>query len=113
MASRSKISRRRWSEAFKKRVVKEVSQPGKTLADVAHQYDLDPRRISTWKAKFDTGMSLVPLDVTGLDEPSVDQEQQPSTMIEINLPCGTMLRCGSETNRDLIAEIITTLKSKR
>ena len=113
MASRSKIARRRWSETFKKRVVKEASQPGTTLADVAHRYDLDPRRISIWKAKFDTGTSLVPVDVTGLNDPSVDQEQRPGTMIEINLPCGTTLRCGPETNRDLVAEILATLRSTR
>ena len=98
MASRSKISRRRWSEAFKKRIVKEAIQPGTTLADVAHRYDLDPRRISTWKSKFDAGTSLVAVDVTAVDSSSVDQEQQPGTMIEINLPCGTTLRCGPDTN---------------
>ena len=69
MASRSKISRRRWSEAFKKRVVKEASQPGTTLADVAHRYDLDPRRISTWKAKFDTGCPVIAIGARGRKGP--------------------------------------------
>jgi len=51
--------------------------------------------------------------VTGLNDPSVDQEQRPGTMVEINLPCGTTLRCGPETNRDLVAEILATLRSTR
>ena len=52
MASRPRTSRRRWSDTFKKRVVAEVSQPGVTVAQIAHRYDLDANRISNWKTKF-------------------------------------------------------------
>ena len=33
--------------------------------------------------------------------------------IEIDLPCGTRLRCGSETCSELVTDIISALKSKR
>jgi hypothetical protein len=48
---------------------------------------------SPWRAKLDAGSSLVPVDVIGVDGPTVEQEQHHGTTIEINLPCGTTLRC--------------------
>lgn len=64
MASRPRISRQRWSEAFKKRVVAEASQPGVTVAQIARRYDLEGRRISNWIEKFCSGAALVPVEVT-------------------------------------------------
>jgi hypothetical protein len=49
---------------FKKRVVAEASQPGVTVAQIAHRYDLDALRISNWKNKFGSGAALVPVEVT-------------------------------------------------
>ena len=42
----------------------------------------------------------VHVDLTDLGDPSVDKQHRPGTMIEINLPCGTTLRCGSESNKN-------------
>jgi transposase-like protein len=52
MTSRPRTSRRRWSETFKKRVVSEASEPGVTVEQIAHRYDLDARRISNWNSKL-------------------------------------------------------------
>ena len=68
MASRPRISRRRWSDTFKKRVVTEASQPGVTVAQIAHGYDLDAKRISNWKTKFGSSVTLMPLEVTTTDD---------------------------------------------
>ena len=64
MASELRTSRRLWSEAFKKRVVAEASQPGATVAQIAQRYDLDGRRVSNWMKKFSHGLALVPVEVT-------------------------------------------------
>ena len=107
MASNSRSSRQRWSDAFKKRVVVEASQPGASATEIAHRYHLDPRRISVWKAKFSPPAALVPVEVT-----AGDRGGSPSC-VEVDLPCGTKLRCGPDTNTELVAGIIVALRSKR
>jgi transposase len=108
MAPRSKTPRRRWSETFKKRVATEACEPGVTVAQVARRYDLDARRVSNWMKKLGAGDALAPVEVTsdgnGLLTP---------LCIEIDLPCGTRLRCGSETDIELVRSVIAAFRSKR
>jgi transposase-like protein len=68
MASKSRTSRRRWSDTFKQHVVSEASQPGVAVTKIAHRYDLDARRISNWTTKFGSGAALVPVEVTTDDD---------------------------------------------
>jgi transposase-like protein len=107
MASKSRTSRRRWSDTFKQHVVSEASQPGVTVAHIAHRYDLDARRISNWKNKFSSG-ALVPVEVM-----SDDDNERSSSCIEIDLPCGTSVRCHADANTGLVADIIAAVRSKR
>ncbi len=108
MAPRSKTPRRRWSETFKKRVATEACEPGVTVAQIARRYDLDARRVSNWMRKFNSGTALIPVEVTfegnGLPVPPC---------VEIDLPCGTRVRCGAETDMELVTGIIAALRSKR
>ena len=113
MASRPNISRQRWSEAFKKRVVAEVNQPGVTAAQIARRYDLDGRRVSNWMKKFGPGVALVPVEVTPDEDNAPISAPQPSTGIEIDLPCGSKVRFGADVGAELAAEIITALRSRR
>ncbi len=113
MVSKSKTSRRRWSDTFKKRVVAEASQPGLTVAQIARRYDLDAKRISNWKTKFGFREILVPVEVTPDDDNvSMSAERSPSC-IEIDLPCGTRVRCHADANTELVADIIAAVRSKR
>ena len=108
MASRPRTSRQRWSDAFKKRVVAEASEPSVTVTQIARRYDLDARRVSNWINKFGSGVPLVPVEVTS------DHSGSPiSTVIEIDLPCGTRVRCGPETGAELVTSVIVALRSKR
>ena len=108
MISRPRTSRQRWIDTFKKRVVSEASQPGVTVAQVAHRYDWDAKRISNWKTKFGSGVALVPVKITP------DHSDSPtSPAIEIDLPCGTRVRCRADANTELVADIIAALRSKR
>ena len=113
MASRPRTSRQRWSEAFKKRVVAEANQPGVTVAQIARRYDLDGRRISNWIKKFSTSAALVPVEVSPDEANSPMSAPQPSTGVEIDLPCGSKLRFGADAGAELVAEIITALRSRR
>ena len=108
MASRPRTSRQRWSDAFKKRIVAEASQSGETVAQIARRYDLDGRRVSNWMKKFGSGVALVPVEVTS------DHSDSPtSPAIEIDLPCGTRVRCHADANTELVADIIAAVRSKR
>lgn len=127
MASRSRTPRRRWSVAFKKRVAVEAGQPGACAAQIARRYDLDTNLLSNWKKKYGTGAGLVPVEIVADDDgglprlrpqrpdersaPSVGQ--QASAVVEIDLPCGARVRCGSDVSLVLLAQIITALRSKR
>ena len=93
MESRPRTSRPRWSDTFKKRVVSEASQPGVTVAQVAHRYDLDAKRISNWKTKFGSGSALVPVEVTTDDDHFPMSADRSTSCIEIDLPCGTRSIC--------------------
>ena len=107
MAERSKTPRSGWSDAYKKRVVAEASQPGVTVAQIARRYDLDARRVSNWMKKFGSGPALIPVEVTS------DSDGLSPPCIEIDLPCGTRLRCGSGTCSELVTDIIAVFRSKR
>ena len=123
MASRSRAPRRRWSIEFKKRVVAEASQPGVSGAEIARRYDLNANLLFNWKNKFGSGVELVPVEVAPDNLPTlVSQEldvgvaaastETSSASIEIDLPCGVRVRCGSDVAPMRLAEIIAALRSK-
>ena len=108
MAGRSRTSRRRWSETFKKRVVAEASEPGATVAQIARRYDLDAPRVSNWMKKLGAGSALIPVEITSESNGLLTPQ-----CIDIDLPCGTRVRCGSEASPELVTSIIAALRSKR
>jgi transposase-like protein len=113
MASGSRTLRQRWSDTFKKRVVAEASQPGVTVAQIAHRYDLYARRISNWKTKFGSGAVLMPVEVTPDDDRFPMSADRWPSCIEIDLPCGTRVRCHADANTELVADFIAAVRSKR
>jgi Transposase len=68
MASNFKTPRRRWSDAFKKRVAAEAFQPGTSTAQIAGRYDLTANLVLNWKKKCGPGAALVPVEVTMDDD---------------------------------------------
>ncbi len=113
MAARPRTSRQRWSDAFKKRIVAEASQPGETVAQVARRYDLDARRVSNWMKKFSSEAALVPVEVKPDDGISPKLTPQPSTCFEVAFPCGSKVRFGADVGTELVAEVIAALRSRR
>ena len=91
----------------------EASQPGETVALIARRYDLDGRRVSNWMKKFGSAAALVPVEVTPDDGNSPILAPQPSTFVEVDLPCGSKVRFGADVNAELVVEIIAAVRSKR
>lgn len=53
------MTRRKFTSAFKTKVVLEALKERKSLADLAQQYELQPTQISSWKREFLEGASGV------------------------------------------------------
>ena len=120
MASRPRAPRRRWSVAFKKRVVAEASRPGASAAEVARHYDLNASLLINWKKKYGAEVALVPVEIVsdsdqGLPQSSSHRSKDHGTpsvgrnashVLEIDLPCG------SDVNSVLLIEALTALRAK-
>ena len=119
-----KRSRRSWPVAFKKRVVAEASQPGVSAAWIARQYDLNANLLFNWKKKYGVAANLIPVEIgpdTSLTtssqqvDPDTALEPGPQALfnLEIELPCGTRLRCASDVEPAVIGRALTALRGKQ
>jgi len=55
----TKQSRRKFSAEFKAKVALEAIKNEKTLAELGHQFEINPVTISKWKAEFLEKMSII------------------------------------------------------
>ena len=55
----TKQTRRKFSAAFKAKVALEAIKNQKTLAQLSHQYEVNPITISKWKAEFLEKMEVI------------------------------------------------------
>ncbi len=92
MTGKARRSRRRWSEAFKRRVVAEAAAPGVSAAAIARRYDLNANLLFNWKRRYGVSDRFLPVEISepGLpaprpsDEPMESRDSSPSS-IEITL----------------------------
>jgi hypothetical protein len=61
--------RRRFNEADKRRILKEATQPGTSVAEMARRYGIDRRVLCRWKREL-TPPVFVTVQITGADAPS-------------------------------------------
>jgi hypothetical protein len=61
--------RRRFSEADKRRILKEAAQPGASVAEVARRYGIDRRVLCRWKQELAPPV-FVAVQITDADAPS-------------------------------------------
>ena len=95
--------RRRWSVEEKLRIVREASEPGTRVADVARRRDLARAQIYQWRAALRDGrltepgtgiVGFMPVDVaaSATMAPPAAPGFGAEPSIEIGLPCGRSLK---------------------
>jgi transposase len=123
--------RRRWSDDFKRRVVAEADHAGASCAAVARRHDLNANLLFKWRRdpRFNGSLSDPQfLPVAIISEAAVGSETMSGAeaasdktnfantvsggWLEIDLPCGTRLRCGSDLNAFLLTEVLSVLRQK-
>ena len=109
MSGKSRRTRRRWSDDFKRRVVAEASQPGVSVAAIARRYDLNNNLLFNWKRRFGVDLTFLPVEV--LPEavaPSVDPAVLDSK-IEIQLSNGHRLSISGAFDPDVVSRLVRGL----
>ncbi len=109
MSGKSRRTRRRWSDDFKRRVVAEASQPGVSVAAIARRYDLNNNLLFNWKRRFGVDLAFLPVEV--LPEavaPSVDPAVLDSK-IEIQLSNGHRLSISGAFDPDVVSRLVRGL----
>ena len=115
-----KTRRSRWSEAFRRGIVAEAEASEEPMSAAAKRHSLNPKLLYSWRQKLlqdqkttSTGkeVCLLPVEVKAApDETSVKANNPASGILEIDLPCGSKLRCGSDINPAFLTVALAELK---
>lgn len=115
-----KKQRSRWSEAFRRQIVAETEASDDPVAAVARRHGLDPKRLYVWRQRYgvdrDQGsagkqVSLVPVEISPVaDGTGADTSVTGSGFFEIELPCGSRLRCSNDVNQALLTLVLSELR---
>jgi len=124
MAYRKSSNPNRWSKSFKKRLLSEAIEPGSSFERIARLYGLKVSQLLAWQKRYGdmpvaAGPAFFPVEVqsegdNGSKNLTADNlEEKPITgnFFEINLPCGTQLRCGPGLNPTLLTEALSILRA--
>ena len=124
MAHRKSSNPNRWSKSFKKRLLSEAIEPGSSFERIARLYGLKVSQLLAWQKRYGdmpvaAGPAFFPIEVLSDEENGSENlvsegfEENPITgnYFEINLPCGTQLRCGPGLNPTLLTEALSVLRA--
>lgn len=106
--------KRRWSDAYKGRVVAETLVAGVTVNEVAERHDLRPNHLSAWRRLAKEGKLVVP-DLAGVEFAPVVLEPEAAKPVATSAQAveithgATMVRLDAETLPGRIAEIVHAL----
>ena len=114
-----KRRRSKWSEAFRQRIVAEAEVSEEPMSEVAKRHGLNPKLLYSWRQKSikeqeaATGkeVCLLPVEVKApAAEIPVSANDLATGLLEIDLPCGSTLRCGSDINPALLGHALSALR---
>ena len=124
MAHRKSSNPNRWSKSFKKRLISEATEPGSSFEKIAQAYGLKASQLLVWQKRYGdtsivTNPAFFPIEVLSEQESIPEISEQggfaalPTTGpdFEIDLPCGTQLRCGHDVNPALLTEALFILRA--
>jgi hypothetical protein len=124
MAYRKISNPNRWSKSFKKRLLSEAAEPGSSYERIARLYGLKVNQLLAWQKRYgDTSVvtdpAFFPIEVLPEEECGSENlvsdgfEERPTTgpYFEIDLPCGTQLRCGPDLNPALLSQALSVLRA--
>ncbi|WP_424928839.1 IS66-like element accessory protein TnpA [Amaricoccus tamworthensis] len=108
--------KRRWSDAYKGRVVAETLVPGVTVNEVARRHELLPNHLSAWRRLAKEGRLAVP-DLAGAEFEFASLVVEPVTAPApaassdaVEILCGDVtVRLGADTSPERIAGIVRAL----
>ena len=120
MSGEPRRSRRRWSEAFKRRAVAEAAEPGVSVASVARRHDLNANLLFNWRRRYGpcsgAGESFLPVALVpcGPSPAEIAQEAAGSPRagrIEIALVAGHRVTLEGGFDPDAVARLLRGLVS--
>ncbi|MFQ5939809.1 MAG: transposase [Alphaproteobacteria bacterium] len=116
MTSKTRRSRRRWSEEFKRRVVAEAAVPGMSAAAVARRYDLNANLLFNWKRRYGVSDRFLPVEVSepGLPAPRPSAEAMAcgvsgTSSIEITLANGHRIAVQGCLDGETLCRLVRSL----
>lgn len=124
MAHKKRSNPNRWSKSFKKRLLSEAAEPGSNFERVARLYDLKVDQLFAWQKRYGStpvaiGPAFFPIEVLSDEENGSENlvsegyEERSTTApyFEIDLPCGTQLRCSPDLNPALLGHALSVLRA--
>lgn len=114
MSGEHRRSRRRWSEAFKRRVVAESAEPGVSVASVARRHGLNANLLFNWRRRYGAEESFLPVAFVpcGPSTPEIAKEAaEPcrAGRIEIALAAGHRVTLEGGFDPDAVARLLRGL----
>ena len=111
MSGKSRRTRRRWSDDFKRRVVTEASQRGVSVAAVAQRYDLTNTLLLNWKRRFGADPAFLPIEVVPAPVVPGVKPAVLDSKIEIQLCNGHKLSVTGAFDPDAMVRLLRGLSS--
>ena len=105
-------TRRRWSATEKAAIVADARKPGRSVAMVARQNDVNANLLFRWirdaemTAKPETS-GFTPVDVAAVSAET--EASSPHGVIAIDLPCGARVRCAGPVDEQALSSVFRAL----
>ncbi len=124
MAHRKSSNPNRWSKSFKKRLLCEAAEPDSSFERIAQTYGLKASQLLAWQKRYGgmpvaTSPAFFPIEVLSDEENGSEnlvsegfgERSTAGPYFEIDLPCGTQLRCGPGLNPALLSQALSALRA--